>query len=237
MFTANDTILDADGIYNSAFDGQLSIGRYTNGMFATVKAADASTVTVELENGNTITVEKHKWSVYKYTVDRQTAVLKKEEIGSVTQIPLKVAKAITIHKSQGKTFSKMVLSPQIFASGQLYVALSRVTSPDGLYLTEPITEEYFKTDPTVEKFYKNNMTWEVSESQKKKQKEIEKKQAKKKKPVKRKTVGRATGKSKPASTKKKTKVGKAKTVSKKASTRTKKRATAATKKVITKRNK
>ncbi len=98
-----------------------------------------------------------------------------------------MAKAITIHKSQGKTFSKMILSPQIFAAGQLYVALSRVKGPEGLFISEPVTTEYLKIDKTVSKFYQNNFTWEISESQIKKQKEIEKKQSIKKK-AKRKTT-------------------------------------------------
>ena len=53
----------------------------------------------------------------------------------------------------------MVLSPKIFAAGQLYVALSRVTGPDGLYLTEPVVEDYLMSDKTVLKFYKNGYTW------------------------------------------------------------------------------
>lgn len=210
MFTANDTLWSADGDFNADFGDKNGTGRYTNGLFGTVLEAKADSVIVLTEDGREVEVEKHKWSIYKYTVDQRTAVLKKNEIGSVTQIPLKVAKAITIHKSQGKTFSKMVLSPQIFAAGQLYVALSRVRGPEGLYLTEPVTPEYLKIDPTVEKFYKNNFTWEVSEAQEKKQKEIEKKQAtkKRKKATKRKTSG---------SSKKKTTKGK--TATRKTSTR------------------
>ena len=85
--------------------------------------------------------------------------LLRDEVGVVKQIPLRLAAAITIHKSQGKTFDAMVLSPKIFATGQLYVALSRVTGPDGLYLTEPVVEDYLMSDKTVLKFYKNGYTW------------------------------------------------------------------------------
>lgn len=174
MFTANDTILDSEGNFNSDFGKS---GAYQNGMFATVKEAKTDSVIVETEDGREIEVGRHKWSIYNYTVDRATAVLKKKEIGSILQIPLKIASAITIHKSQGKTFSNIVLSPQIFASGQLYVALSRVRGPEGLILTEPILPEYLQTDNEVKKFYKD-FKWEVSAAQIKKQKEIEKKQTK-----------------------------------------------------------
>ena len=173
MFTANDTLLDADGNYNYNFG---KTGSYQNGLFAVVKEIKTDTVIVETEDGKELEVKKHKWSVYNYTIDRITSTLKKKEIGSILQIPLKVAKAITIHKSQGKTFSEVILSPQIFASGQLYVALSRVRGPEGLVLTEPILPEYLQTDNEVKKFYKD-FKWEVSAAQIKKQKAIEKKQS------------------------------------------------------------
>ena len=180
MFTANDTIWTADGELNKNYGDKNGVGQYTNGLLATVTGLFKDKVAVHTEDGRDISVGVHKWPLYKYTVDRENGLLKKDEIGSVTQIPLKVAKAITIHKSQGKTFSKMVLSPKVFAAGQLYVALSRVTGPDGLYLTEPIVEDSFKVDPTVKKFYENDFTWEVSEAQVKKQKEVAKKMATKK---------------------------------------------------------
>ena len=76
------------------------------------------------------------------------------EIGSYSQFPLKLAYAITIHKSQGKTFDKVNLKPDGFASGQLYVALSRATSLDKLYFTEPPHSSRLLTDPKVTNFYK-----------------------------------------------------------------------------------
>ena len=179
MFTANDTFWTADGELNKNYGDKNGVGQYTNGLLATVTGLFKDKVAVHTEDGRDISVGVHKWTLYKYTVDRGNGLLKKDEIGSVNQMPLKVAKAITIHKSQGKTFSKMVLSPKIFAAGQLYVALSRVTGPDGLYLTEPIVEDSFRVDPTVKKFYENDFTWEVSEAQVKKQKDVAKKMAKK----------------------------------------------------------
>ena len=176
MFTANDTILDVDGNFNKDFG---DVGRFQNGTMCSVIALDKDSVTVLLENGEEITVGRHKWSVYSYTTDRTTMTLKKKEIGYVKQIPLKVAKAITIHKSQGKTLKGVAISPQIFADGQIYVALSRVTSPDELILTEPITPESLRLNQKVQKFYDGKYTFTISEAQLKKQTEIEKKHKKK----------------------------------------------------------
>lgn len=188
MFTANDSILDAEGNFNSDFGDS---GQYTNGMLAEVLSVAAESVTVKTERGDIITVGRHKWSVYNYRTDRATMTLKKSEIGWIKQIPLKIAKAMTIHKSQGKTFSTVILSPQIFAPGQLYVALSRVKGPEGLTLTEPILPEHLQIHKTVRKFYENGYKFEISEAQEKKQKEIEKKQsAVKKKTVRKKSIAK-----------------------------------------------
>lgn len=205
MFTANDTMLDANGNFNKDFG---NTGRFQNGTMCTVVSLDKDSVTVQLKTSEEITIGQHKWSVYNYTTDHATMTLKKKEIGFVKQIPLKVAKAITIHKSQGKTLTNVAISPQIFADGQIYVALSRVTSPDRLALTEPITSESLRLNQKVQKFYNGKYTFNISKAQLKKQIEIEKKH--KKKP--------ATKKSKPkkAIVKKSTK----RTVRKKASTNT-----------------
>ena len=89
-------------------------------------------------------------------------------------MPVRLAYAITIHKSQGKTFEKIILDPKAFADGQLYVALSRLKSIDGLYLTEEINAEYLKTNKKVKDFYEN-YSYTVSEAQTKKQKDYNKK--------------------------------------------------------------
>lgn len=208
MFTANDTMIDADGNINLDFGDRNGTGRFTNGTMGTVLDAGSDFVLVKTDNEQEVYVEKHKWSVYKYTVNRQTQALQKDEIGSVLQIPLKVAKAITIHKSQGKTFTKAVISPRIFAAGQLYVALSRLTSSDGLYLTEVVTENAFKLSPVVDKFYQNGYTFAVSDAVKQKQKLIEKK-----------LKSKATSKKKPANKAKKTTSRKKTTTSKKSTTK------------------
>lgn len=78
---------------------------------------------------------------------------------TVTQYPFRLGKAITIHKSQGQTYEKVVVDPKIFAPGQLYVALSRAKGPDGFQLTAPLAPEQLIVDDNVRLFYKNGCEW------------------------------------------------------------------------------
>lgn len=233
MFIANDSPLDADGGYNLGFG---NTGRFTNGTFGVVTGIGQNTVSVRTEAGEDIEVERHKWTVYNYRMDKATKILEKTEIGSIKQIPLKIAKAITIHKSQGKTFDKMVLSPQIFAFGQLYVALSRAKGPEGLFLTEPILPEYLKTDKKVQAFIGNGYEYTISDAQIRKQKETEsaQKKAKKAKETKRakRTVKLTATTRIKSGTKTRTKI-----VQKKKGSSVKKKSSAAKKPAVKKQNK
>lgn len=92
----------------------------------------------------------HTWNVTKPTiVDGKT---KSETIGTYTQVPLKLAWAITIHKSQGQTFDSATLFPECWDYGQLYTALSRLTKVENLFIAEPVNDSYLKTSPDVIKF-------------------------------------------------------------------------------------
>ena len=110
------------------------------------------TVTVESE-GEHITVPKLKWQNMEYSINAESQDIEETEIGSFTQIPLRLAWAVTIHKSQGLTFDKVIVDAgQAFAHGQVYVALSRCTSLEGLVLKTRITSNALVNDSSVDQF-------------------------------------------------------------------------------------
>ena len=110
------------------------------------------TVTVESE-GERITVPRLKWQNMEYTINAENQDIEEKEIGSFTQIPLRLAWAVTIHKSQGLTFEKVIVDAgQAFAHGQVYVALSRCTSLEGLVLKTRITSNALVNDSSVNQF-------------------------------------------------------------------------------------
>ncbi len=130
-------------------------GKYVNGSLGTVTSLSPNSVQVQLDDGNIIIVEKQRWDKYRYHINRLTKVIETIKCGSFTQYPLKLAWAVTIHKSQGLTFDKVVIDAgKAFTYGQVYVALSRCRTFKGITLVSEIKEKIVKSDPVVERFMK-----------------------------------------------------------------------------------
>jgi len=126
--------------------------RWVNGSVGTVTKI-ASTVWVEID-GRDYEVKPAVWEKFKYSYSARTKALRKDVIAEFTQFPLRLAWAVTIHKSQGKTYDRAIidLGSRSFAPGQTYVALSRISSLDGLYLSRPLRPSDIIVDDNVVRF-------------------------------------------------------------------------------------
>lgn len=114
-------------------------------------------LTVELDDGRSYKITKHSWNIHKYFFNEDTQKIDTEIAGSFRQFPLRLAWAVTIHKSQGKTFDKVVIDigRGTFAHGQIYVALSRCTSLEGIILKQPIQKRHIWIDHKITQFFKH----------------------------------------------------------------------------------
>ncbi len=134
-------------------------GRFVNGSLGWIVdfGVDDDTgpsVIVKLDNGGIISISSHLWNIYRSVFDYFTRTLDQEKMGSFSQIPLKLAWAVTIHKSQGKTFDEVTidLGRGAFAAGQTYVALSRCRTLKGIHLVHPVKLHDIRLDDSIGDF-------------------------------------------------------------------------------------
>ncbi len=147
MFCKNDPST-AKAYYNGRIGRVAEIG---NGSVTVVcRRESGSSASSDVDR---IEVKPLEWANTRYTTDPATATIHEEQIGSFTQIPLRLAWAITIHKSQGLTFDHAIINAgRAFSHGQVYVALSRCRTLEGMVLSTPITQDIITTDPDVIQF-------------------------------------------------------------------------------------
>ena len=131
--------------------------RYYNGMIGLVTAVGKDGIRVK-GNGESqdFLLETEEWTNSKYSLNPQTKEITEEVEGTFRQYPIRLAWAITIHKSQGLTFERAIIDANAsFAHGQVYVALSRCKSLQGLVLSSPLRRESIISDDTIDEFTRN----------------------------------------------------------------------------------
>ncbi len=134
-------------------------GRWVNGTIGRVaeivrNAGADDTIVVDIPGEGRVDILPNTWELFRFRYDAESDRIESEAVGAFTQYPLRLAWAVTIHKSQGKTFDRVVIDigRGAFAHGQVYVALSRCTSFEGIVLKRPITKKHIWMDWRIVRF-------------------------------------------------------------------------------------
>ena len=138
-------------------------GRYYNGRIGIIKSLDEDEIEVGFDDdSDRVTVERYRWDNKRFTLNEENGEIEESSLGSFSHFPIKLAWAVTVHKSQGLTFGKAVLDlSDAFAPGQVYVALSRLTSLEGLALSSPISTRNLQMEQAVAQYSQNKAPGEM----------------------------------------------------------------------------
>lgn len=128
---------------------------YQNGSLGTITDVKKDEIFVQIDNGEEVKIHRIKFSKYEYVLKKDTKI-SRTEIGSAKQYPMRLGYAVTVHKSQGQTYPKMNLEPEIFSNGQLYVALSRCKSIEKIFIHGYISKRMVLASDDVISFYNDS---------------------------------------------------------------------------------
>ena len=162
MFVRNDDHRGPKRNQRSVSNGVIEKPRrYYNGKIGLITDIDGEKIAVRCDDGD-IEVNRMVWENIRYREDEKTGKIEEEVLGTFTQYPLRLAWAVTIHKSQGLTFDKVIIdAARAFAAGQVYVALSRCRTLEGIVLSTPLDYVELDNDPSVLQYTDSQPSVEV----------------------------------------------------------------------------
>lgn len=162
-FPADETLVLCPGAQVMFIKNDTDRGkRFFNGKIGIVSRIEGEKIWVQCGDEAEIEVKREQWENIRYTVNHASRSMEEETLGSFSQFPLRLAWAITIHKSQGLTFERAIIDAgKAFAPGQVYVALSRCTNLEGLVLKSRVSASSLRTDPRIVAFARNSASAET----------------------------------------------------------------------------